>query len=50
MSPSPFQPRPESLPTVLPIFPLPGVILLPRAQLPLNIFEPRYVNMTLDAL
>jgi uncharacterized protein len=34
----------------LPIFPLPGVLLLPRGQLPLNIFEPRYLEMTRDAL
>jgi Lon protease-like protein len=38
--------RPEDLPAVIPVFPLPGVILLPRAQLPLNIFEPRYLAMT----
>ena len=40
----------QSLPRVLPIFPLAGATLLPRAQLPLNIFEPRYLQMTLDAL
>jgi uncharacterized protein len=34
----------------LPIFPLPGVLLLPRGRLPLNIFEPRYLAMTRDAL
>ena len=34
----------------LPIFPLAGVLLLPRGQLPLNIFEPRYLAMTRDAL
>ncbi|HTV45397.1 MAG TPA: LON peptidase substrate-binding domain-containing protein [Stellaceae bacterium] len=34
----------------LPIFPLTGVLLLPRGQLPLNIFEPRYLAMTRDAL
>ena len=45
-----FTPKLEALPRVLPIFPLAGATLLPRAQLPLNIFEPRYVNMTLDAL
>jgi len=50
VTPDPFHPRLEDLPESLPIFPLPGVILLPRAQLPLNIFEPRYLNMTLDAL
>jgi hypothetical protein len=35
---------------MLPIFPLAGAIVLPRAQLPLNIFEPRYLNMVFDAL
>jgi len=34
----------------LPIFPLTGVLLLPRGRLPLNIFEPRYLAMTRDAL
>ncbi len=34
------------LPAVIPVFPLPGVLLLPGAQLPLNIFEPRYLAMT----
>jgi Lon protease-like protein len=38
------------LPEVLPIFPLTGILLLPRARLPLNIFEPRYLAMTRDAL
>ncbi|MGE0260902.1 MAG: LON peptidase substrate-binding domain-containing protein, partial [Alphaproteobacteria bacterium] len=38
------------MPEVLPIFPLVGVLLLPRARLPLNIFEPRYLAMTRDAL
>jgi Lon protease-like protein len=40
----------HDLPPVLPIFPLTGALLLPRAQLPLNIFEPRYLAMTDDAL
>jgi hypothetical protein len=39
-----------AMPEVLPIFPLIGVLLLPRARLPLNIFEPRYLAMTRDAL
>ena len=39
-----------ALPEFLPIFPLAGVLLLPRARLPLNIFEPRYLAMTRDAL
>jgi Lon protease-like protein len=40
----------ESLPNTLPIFPLSGAILMPNAELPLNIFEPRYINMIEDAL
>lgn len=42
--------RAVDLPQVIPVFPLPGAILLPRGQLPLNIFEPRYLAMTEDAL
>lgn len=38
------------LPESLPIFPLTGVLLLPRGNLPLNIFEERYLNMVDDAL
>src|SRR5262249_12440899 len=41
---------PSALPDVLPIFPLAGVLLLPRGRLPLNIFEPRYLSMVEDAL
>lgn len=40
----------SDLPGELPIFPLPGALLLPAGRLPLNIFEPRYVNMIVDAL
>ncbi|NVJ96525.1 MAG: LON peptidase substrate-binding domain-containing protein [Alphaproteobacteria bacterium] len=40
----------DSLPSVIPVFPLPGVILLPGASLPLNIFEPRYLKMVRDAV
>ena len=40
----------SDLPQVIPVFPLSGVILLPRGQLPLNIFEPRYLNMIDDAM
>jgi Lon protease-like protein len=47
---SPIQTRYEDLPEELPIFPLSGALLLPWGRLPLNIFEPRYLNMTLDAL
>jgi Lon protease-like protein len=38
------------LPASIPVFPLPGVLLLPRTQLPLNIFEPRYLQMVDDCL
>lgn len=38
------------LPDVIPLFPLPGALLLPRARLPLHIFEPRYLAMLDDAL
>lgn len=37
------------LPRIIPVFPLPGVLLLPQGRLPLNIFEPRYVQMVRDA-
>lgn len=37
------------LPSVIPVFPLSGVMLLPGASLPLNIFEPRYLKMVRDA-
>jgi uncharacterized protein len=43
-------PGPDALPAVIPVFPLPGALLLPRGQMPLNIFEPRYLAMTDDAL
>ncbi len=41
---------PSALPEELPIFPLAGVVLLPRARLPLNVFEQRYLTMVEDAL
>ena len=41
---------PIDLPQVIPVFPLPGALLLPRGQMPLNIFEPRYLAMIDDAL
>jgi Lon protease-like protein len=50
MSRNPFVSPFESLPNTLPIFPLPGAILMPQSELPLNIFEPRYINMINDAL
>ncbi len=50
MSGNPFAPQASQLPEELPVFPLPGAVLLPGGHLPLNIFEPRYLAMTLDAL
>jgi Lon protease-like protein len=41
---------PVDLPPVIPVFPLPGALLLPRGQMPLNIFEPRYLAMVDDTL
>jgi Lon protease-like protein len=38
------------LPQTLPLFPLTGVVLLPRGMLPLNVFEPRYLKLVDDAL
>ncbi len=50
MSGGPFDPGFDGLPESLPIFPLPGALLLPGGRLPLNIFEPRYLSMIEDAL
>jgi Lon protease-like protein len=50
MSDQPGPREAAALPDILPIFPLLGVLLLPRGRLPLNIFEPRYLAMTRDAL
>ncbi len=50
MTESAFTPSFEELPAVLPVFPLPGALVLPRQNLPLNIFEPRYLNLVSDAL
>src|SRR3979490_1510690 len=41
---------PGELPEMIAVFPLPGALLLPRGQMPLNIFEPRYLAMVDDAL
>ncbi len=40
----------KDLPDVIPVFPLPGALLLPRARLPLHLFEPRYLAMLDDVL
>ena len=50
MSRSPFVAPFEELPNSLPIFPLSGAVLMPHAELPLNVFEPRYLNMVNDAI
>ena len=42
--------KPGDLPDIVPVFPLTGALLLPGGQLPLNIFEPRYLSMFDDAL
>jgi len=41
---------PADLPEIIPVFPLPGALLLPRGQMPLNIFEQRYLAMIDDSL
>ncbi len=45
-----FEVSAQSLPSSIPLFPLDNVLLLPFGKLPLNIFEERYIKMTLDAL
>jgi Lon protease-like protein len=51
MSANAFDPESlDEMPAQLRMFPLPGATLLPGTELPLNVFEPRYLNMTLDAL
>ncbi len=42
--------RVSDLPALIPVFPLDGALLLPGGQLPLQIFEPRYLNMVDDAM
>jgi Lon protease-like protein len=50
MTRSPFFPKFTDLPDDLPVFPLAGAVVMPGVQLPLNVFEPRYLNMVEDAL
>ena len=45
-----FDPEFDQLPMRIPIFPMPSALLLPGGQLPLNIFEPRYLAMVTHAL
>jgi hypothetical protein len=42
--------RVGDLPQVIPVFPLDGALLLPGGELPLQIFEPRYLNMVDDVM
>ena len=35
----------EDLPNIIPVFPLSNFIILPKTSVPLNIFEPRYIQM-----
>ena len=46
---SPFK-KAQDLPQVIPVFPLDGALLLPHAQLPLQVFEPRYIAMVDDVM
>ena len=45
-----FEVDSKKIPSSIPIFPLDNVLLLPFGKLPLNIFEERYIKMTLDSL
>lgn len=40
----------KTKPEIVPLFPLSGTVLIPGTELPLNVFEPRYLNMVDDAL
>ena len=50
MARNPFTLAYEKLPSSLAIFPLAGAVVMPGTDLPLNIFEPRYLSMVFDAL
>ena len=45
-----FEVDPKKIPSLIPLFPLENVLLLPFGKLPLNIFEERYIKMALDSL
>lgn len=47
---TPVYRKPDDLPQQIAVFPLDGALLFPRGQLPLNIFEPRYLNMVDDVM
>ncbi len=50
MEQNPYAPAFGKLPETIAVFPLPGVLLLPSGNLPLNIFEKRYLKMVEDAM
>ncbi|GAB4348971.1 MAG: LON peptidase substrate-binding domain-containing protein [Gammaproteobacteria bacterium] len=50
MSKNPFALSYDELPASLPLFPLQGAVILPGTKMPLNVFEPRYLNMVFDVL
>ena len=50
MKRSALEPNVQELPTTVPVFPLNGALMLPGGRLPLNIFEPRYLNLIRDVL
>lgn len=50
MTRNPFLPKFSDLPAELAILPFPGAVLMPGVQLPLNIFEARYLSLVMDAL
>ena len=50
MTYTPFMPGFDQLPETLPIFPLSDAVVMPGSELPLNIFEPRYLNLVADAM
>jgi len=40
----------STIPSIIPLFPLPNVVFFPKMPMPLHVFEPRYVQMALDSL
>ena len=40
----------KDLPKIIPVFPLSNFIIFPRTTVPLNIFEPRYIDMLFDRI
>ena len=40
----------EELPNIIPVFPLSNFIIFPKTSVPLNIFEPRYIEMINDSM